>query len=83
MGIGLSMTAEIAKGPFVSCETIVDHAEPSVADVLGRLAAVVEAWERPYPERVQVVMPPGRPRVLRSMLCASPTDRATTCAHRS
>jgi hypothetical protein len=83
MGMCLSLTAEIAKGPFGSCETIVDRAEPSVADVLGRLAAVVEAWERPYPQRVRVVMPCGWRRVPRSMICISPIDRATTCAHRS
>jgi hypothetical protein len=40
----------------VSCETIVNRAEPSVADVLGRLAAIAEACERTYPQRVQAVM---------------------------
>jgi hypothetical protein len=42
------MTEEIAEGPLVACNTIVDHAESSLADVLGRLAAIAEAFERVY-----------------------------------
>jgi hypothetical protein len=48
IGICLSMTEEIAEGPLVACNTIVDHAESSLADVLGRLAAIAEAFERVY-----------------------------------
>jgi hypothetical protein len=53
----LSVTVEIAQGTLVSCDTIVDRAEHSVADVLGRLAALAEAFERVYYQIVQAVMP--------------------------
>jgi hypothetical protein len=62
----LSVTAEIAKGPLASCETIVDRAEPSVAGVLGRLATIAEAFARAYHQRVQAVMPHWRPLFPRS-----------------
>jgi len=38
-------------------DVIVDYAEPSVADVQGRLAAIAEAFEREYHQIVQAVMP--------------------------
>ena len=38
-------------------DVIVDRAEHSVADVLGRLAAIAEAFERAYHPIVQPAMP--------------------------
>jgi hypothetical protein len=83
VGLCLSVTAELATESLVSYGTIVDRAEPSVADVLGRLAALAEACEHTYHQIVQAVRPRGLPRLPRSILCASPTDMATTRDHRS
>jgi hypothetical protein len=54
-------------------DAIVNHGEPSVADVLGRLAAIAEAFERVYYQIVQAVMPHCLPLSPRSIIDVSPT----------
>jgi hypothetical protein len=46
-------------------DVIVDRAEHSVANVLGRLAAIAEAFERPYHPIVRAFMLRGLPLVPR------------------
>jgi len=55
-------------------DAIVNHGEPSVADVLGILAAIPEAFEHAYHQIVQAVILPGLPLLPRSMIYA-PTTR--------
>jgi hypothetical protein len=57
VGVCLRVAAENVKGTLVSSATIGDRAEPSVANVLGRLAASAEAFARAYPQRVPAVIP--------------------------
>src|SRR6266850_438598 len=56
VGMCLSMTAEIAKGPLSWGGAIVDHADPSVADVLARLAAIIGAFERTCHQILQAII---------------------------
>jgi hypothetical protein len=54
-------------------DEIVDRTEDSVADVLGRLAPIAEAFERAYHQMVHAVMPPRLPMALCTIedLCVS------------
>jgi hypothetical protein len=54
-------------------DVIVDRAEHTVVDVLGRLAAIAEAFAHVYYQIVQAVMPHCLPLSPRSIIDVSPT----------